>query len=347
MEIDADFVLREMTGPPKDLPKSDAGHAMPMEIALLQHFAESRGFDPFTPPPQVSEVSPPPDSSPGLYVLPDLPTERPSPRQCRYSIGVDASIPARYFQVVVRIPKLPSVELRCVARPSAHYLFLAAYMLYPPEMRMEAGFDCYHVRVVGLTDDLPIADVIRALSLEEIGALLRLERGPGKPHWGDLRPLLRTVVIESAGGAAVHEINMGRGKIRVELDPARLRDASAVDRAAVRARLQAVEGEIELPPGNRPWYGGKTIKEAYRKMIPICTSILTDARARGRQNFFHLNAVESMVRKRAVGNPMLQEAIARVLWESSRLPSAKALALRSLAISMGLTVDWVRRVTRE
>jgi hypothetical protein len=345
--ITAHFELREIDGPPNDLPTGEDGQAVPMEIALLQHFTESRGIGLPAPPSQASELLLPPGSSPDLYVLPELPLERPSLMTWRESIVVDGSIPARYFQVVVTLPALPTVELRLVARPSAHYAFLAAYMLYSPEMRVEHGFNCYHVRVVGLPDDLPIGDVIQALARDEISALLRQERGPAKPLWGDLRPLLKTVVTESAGGAAIHELDTKSGRIRVEIDPVRLRDASAEDRAAVRARLQAVETEIALSPGTRPVYVENTIKAAYRKMLPICSSILADVRGRGRRRIFHLSAMESLVRRRAVGNPLLQEAIARVLWDSSRLPSAKALALRSLAITTELTVDWVRRVTRE
>ena len=339
------MTIEERDSPPVGLPLDASGSPLPLELACIQHFHERRSVGDTGPLPERGTV--------GQEVTPDPNTIRTLGRSApprttyRESFRVRFDDPARYFSCRAEAPNGIAVEFRLVARPRVDHVFMASYALYSGPKR-KGGFDCYFVGLIAIALDQDLPEQVKRLVKTGLDDLMYRRCGPGRPRFGNFEPWIAT-----------HEESIGDGAVEVSIDESRnltirinttaVSDLTLQDREAAQQWIARVQRQLARRRGAPAEFSRDELRAAYRNLVPICSALLHAAPQGAWPPFRTRAAALAQVGTIVQGDAPApyRRAIADAMIAYKRRPSATALARSVLSLWTSLSLDWVRRATRD
>ena len=339
------MTLEETDYPPVGLPLDSSGRPLPLELASIQHFHERR---------YIGETEPVPDrGTTGPTVPSDTNTIRTLGRSGRArttykeSFHVRFDEPARYFRCRAKGPNGIAVEFRLVARPRVGHIFMASYALYSGPSR-QRDFNCYFVGLLPIAQDQELPEQVKRLARTGMDDLMFQRCGPGRPRFGDFEPWVASHV-ESIGDGAV-EVSVDEARnLTIRINTTAVRDLALQDREAAQRWVARVQRQLARRRGAPAEFSRDELRAAYSNLLPICVALLRAAPQGAWPPFRSRAATLAHVGTVAQGDAPApyRRAMADAMFAYKRRPSASALARNILSLWAALSLDWVRRATRE
>lgn len=326
---------------PSFLPSDGHGGKKPFELFALREFYESRGGHPSQSESVTTEGA--------LLSLPSLSALDVPPDRWIDSLEVAVGGYGRHAFACVSLGWPLFYECGMVFRPDHSYAFVASFLhCLPPTPTEQRRRNCYHVHCIeGIPPPAEVQTAVSAIVRSELDGLCANRVSPRKPHMGDLRPLLRTSTRRIAGGAVEIAFEF-RAKTRgVVIDDAKL---ASLEGPARRASIAAVQSSLRTTRGKRgarPLVPPKQLRSAYRQLVPLCEALLFDLPRAPWPPFETRGEAEMFLRSKVRGSDPELRAIARVLTTGRRCPNARGLAIAILERWLGVSKDWLRRLTRD